>query len=182
MSDNEQNRLHKIKKMFRYFPDFHRPGVLFVDVFPIFHNPSTCQDLMNICKEHIEQTFGLSNVDYIVGVELRGGLFGVPLGLQIKKPFVPVRKGGKLSPDVYQEFFDEDKNNSMEIQVGCMMPKSKVIVIDDLLGTGGTSVVVRKLIEKSGCEILEFLFITELLKMNGRKKLETSRVHSIFKI
>ncbi|KAL7675658.1 hypothetical protein ACOME3_001926 [Neoechinorhynchus agilis] len=180
---SNDDRLQKIKSKLRFVQDFPRPGVRFVDIFPVFLEPETCQDLMNICVEHIENTIGLPNVDYIVGVELRGCLFGVPLGLQMRKPFVPVRKKGKLPGKVVEERYGtEYSKDVMEMQVGCMKPGSNVIIIDDLLATGGTMVASQKLIEKLGCNVLECMFIIELLELNGRMKLGSSRIHSIFKI
>ncbi|KAL7669625.1 hypothetical protein ACOME3_010272 [Neoechinorhynchus agilis] len=175
-------RLSKIKGMLRRFSDFPRPGVDFVDIFPVFECPVLFQELLDLCKEHIFQELDLAKIDYVVGVELRGCLFGVPLALQLQKPFVPVRKKGKLPGEVINECYETEYSaDTMEMQVQSMKPGSKVIIVDDMLATGGTMKTCLSLVGKLKCEVIECLVIMELTNANGRLNVIPTPVHSLMK-
>ncbi|MDJ0552729.1 MAG: adenine phosphoribosyltransferase, partial [Microcystis sp. M49629_WE12] len=115
--------------------------------------------------------YGLSP-DYIVGMESRGFLFGVPLAYQLEAGFIPVRKPGKLPAAVHSIEYDlEYGSDSLEIHQDAVASHHKVLIVDDLIATGGTAKATADLLEKIGCEVLGFAFIIELIDLGGREKL-----------
>ncbi|KAI0990622.1 hypothetical protein GJ496_008564 [Pomphorhynchus laevis] len=172
-------RLVKIWQSLKIFQDFPKPGIKFIDIFPLFQNPYNFQTLIDFCKEHIINDLK-SNIDCIVGVELRGCLFGVPLALQLNMPFVAVRKMGKLPGEVVsQSYGTEYSKECMEMQTSSLIKGWKVLIVDDLLATGGTISAATELVRKLGCTPVECLVIIELLSINGRQNVGTD-VYSVF--
>ncbi len=171
MKKNIQDIIDCIKTI----PDFPKKGVMFKDITPIFQDP---QILDAVIEMFVEALSGV-DIDYIVGIESRGFLFGVPLALRLKKPFVLIRKPNKLPRNTFKEKINlEYGNTTIELQKDDLKPNSKVVIIDDLLATGGTIAGAEKLVLKSKAYPIYSLFLVELSKLNGRKKLK-SKVFSI---
>lgn len=122
------------------------------------------------------------NIDVVVGLEARGFLFGFQIAADLGLPFVPIRKKGKLPGELYsQEYALEYGTDQFEIQKNAIKPGQKVLIVDDLLATGGTMEAACLLIAKCGAEVSDCLAVIELVQLNGRDKLKASRVHSFIK-
>ena len=159
-----------LKSLIRDIPDFPKPGIVFRDITTLLNPPqglrySTASQSAK-CRD-----YGLSP-DYIVGMESRGFLFGVPLAYQLEAGFIPVRKPGKLPAAVHSIEYDlEYGSDSLEIHQDAVAAHHKVLIVDDLIATGGTAKATADLLEKIGCEVLGFAFIIELIDLGGREKL-----------
>ncbi|ODV64722.1 adenine phosphoribosyltransferase [Hyphopichia burtonii NRRL Y-1933] len=158
----------ELKGALKQFPNFPSEGVLFEDFLPIFAQPESFQKLVKAFQLHIGET----KVDYVVGLESRGFLFGPTLALALNAGFIPVRKPGKLpGPTICAEFQKEYGSDKFEIQQGVIPKGSKVVIVDDILATGGSAFAAGELVNKSEAEILEYLFVMELDFLHGRDKL-----------
>lgn len=175
----------ELKGCLKQYPNFPSEGILFEDFLPIFANPKNFQQLIDAFKLHVGDT----KVDYIVGLESRGFLFGPALALALNAGFIPVRKPGKLPGATHQvEFQKEYGSDRFEIQQGAIPSGSKVIIVDDILATGGSAYAAGELVKKSNAEIVEYLFVMELDFLKGRDKLgkpvftllsgQTEKLHS----
>lgn len=164
-----------VKKYLRDVKDFPKPGIVFKDISPILENP----DVMKfITKEFAKEVEG---ADVIVGPDARGFLFGVPLSMESNKPFVMVRKPGKLPGEVISFEYDlEYGTNTLEILKDSLKKGDKVVVVDDLLATGGTVEAIVKLVNSLGATVIKTLFVVELEFLKGRDKID-SEVVSIVK-
>jgi adenine phosphoribosyltransferase len=119
-------------------------------------------------------------IDQIVGIDARGFIFGAAAALRLNAGFTPIRKKGKLPYDTYEESYDlEYGSNTVAIHTDAILPGSKVLLIDDLLATGGTAVAALKLLKKLEADTLEIIFLIELEFLNGRQKLEPAPVRSL---
>ncbi|KAG2736457.1 hypothetical protein G9P44_000547 [Scheffersomyces stipitis] len=158
----------ELKANLKQFPNFPSEGILFEDFLPIFTKPDLFNKLVKAFKLHV----GDKKVDYVVGLESRGFLFGPALALALNAGFVPVRKPGKLPGPTYSvEFQKEYGSDKFEIQQDVLPAGSKVLVVDDILATGGSAFAAGELVTKSGAEIVEYLFVMELDFLKGRDKL-----------
>lgn len=168
MSDRIQELAGELKLSLRKFPNFPSEGILFEDFLPIFANPDLFAKLLEAFKLHLKDV----KVDYIVGLESRGFLFGPALALQLNAGFIPVRKPGKLpGPTLSASFQKEYGSDVFEIQEGVIPEGSTVIIVDDILATGGSASAAGELVTKAGGKILEYLFVMELDFLKGRDKL-----------
>jgi adenine phosphoribosyltransferase len=162
----------ELKAKLRQYQDFPSKGIVFEDILPIFQDPKSFQQLIDAFKLHIKDTFGDKKIDVIVGLDARGFLFGPTLALAIGAAFVPVRKQGKLpGKTVHAEFQKEYGKDVFEIQEDAIKPGQTVIVVDDIIATGGSAACAGDLVTKLKGEVLEFIFILELLFLKGRDKL-----------
>lgn len=160
-----------LPKYLRQFPDWPSQGILFEDVMPIFGNPKAFQMLIDGLKLHISQRSVA--VDVIVGLDARGFLFGPTLALQLGVPFVPVRKQGKLPGNcVKAEYKKEYGVDVFEMQSDAIQKGQKVVIVDDIIATGGSAAAAGELVEKLGGEVVEYMFLLELLFLKGRDKLK----------
>ncbi len=165
-----------IKDLILAIPDFPKPGIMFRDITPIFKNPQAIEDLVDRMCEIVKDL----NIDVIVAAESRGFLFGLPMAMKLKKPFVLVRKPNKLPREVYKQSFDLEYGTSVvEIQVDDLTPGQNVLIVDDLLATGGTVEAIEKLIEKSHATPVASIFVIQLANLKGSTKLK-SKVYSVF--
>uniref|UniRef100_T1IYG3 Adenine phosphoribosyltransferase n=1 Tax=Strigamia maritima TaxID=126957 RepID=T1IYG3_STRMM len=177
VSDAES--LEVIRNRIKDYPDFPKPGVLFRDIFTLFHEPKLVNSIVSMMADHISKTHG--QVDIIAGIESRGFLFAVPLSLQLSLPFVPIRKKGKLPGETENiDFQLEYGTDTLEIQKNSIKNGQKVVIIDDLLATGGTLDGSCKLVEKVGGIVSTCLIVMELLALKGRAKINTP-LHSLLK-
>jgi adenine phosphoribosyltransferase len=157
-----------LKSLIRDIPDFPKPGILFRDITTLLRDPEGLRYTLDTLTAKCS---GLSP-DYIVGMESRGFLFGVPLAYKLGIGFVPVRKPGKLPAAINSvEYELEYGTDCLEMHKDAMAPGSRVLVVDDLIATGGTAVATAQLLQQAECEIVGFAFIIELQGLGGRQKL-----------
>jgi adenine phosphoribosyltransferase len=159
-----------LKSLIRDIPDFPKPGIVFRDITPLLSNPEGLRYTIDILAQNCQDA-GLT-ADYVVGIESRGFIFGAPLAYQLGAGFIPVRKPGKLPAAVqgveYQLEYGTDR---VEMHLDAFHPGSRVLIVDDLLATGGTAAATAKLVQKTGGELVGFGFIIELRELGGRQKL-----------
>lgn len=157
-----------LKSLIRDIPDFPKPGIMFRDITTLLQNP---QGLSYTIDSLAEKCCAMSP-DYIVGMESRGFIFGTPLAYKMGVGFVPVRKPGKLPGAVYfAEYELEYGVDRLEMHQDAIAPGSRVLIVDDLIATGGTAAATVKLLDQAGCELVGFAFVIELLALGGRQKL-----------
>ncbi|KAK9466585.1 phosphoribosyltransferase-like protein [Lipomyces arxii] len=164
-----------LKSSLRQYEDFPSKGILFEDILPIFKDPKTFQALIDGLKHQIEQNFTTPEAkpDVIVGLDARGFLFGPVLALQLGVAFVPVRKKGKLpGPIVEAEFQKEYGVDVFAMQADAITAGQKVVIVDDIIATGGSAKAAGDLVKKLGGEILEYVFLMELDFLHGRDMLD----------
>ncbi|MGD1807386.1 adenine phosphoribosyltransferase [Dapis sp. BLCC M126] len=166
----------ELKNLIREIPNFPKSGIIFRDITTLVSNPDGLHYTIDILTEKCSEF----QPDYVVGMESRGFIFGVPLAYQLNVGFIPVRKPGKLPAEVYSVTYDlEYGQDSLEMHQDAMPAGSRVLVIDDLLATGGTAGATAQLIEKANCTLVGFGFIIELKDLNGRQKLPKVPIISI---
>ena len=159
-------------------PDFPEPGIMFRDVMGVLDDPEGLQIGVDSLYDLLE---GL-DYDVIAGTEARGFLFGMPLAYKAKKRFVPVRKKGKLPRETVEKTYDlEYGTATIEIHKDAIKPGDKVVIVDDLIATGGTVKASAELIEELGGEVARIIFLIELEGLNGRAKLEGYDVQTVIK-
>ncbi|MBA3971094.1 MAG: adenine phosphoribosyltransferase [Bacteroidetes bacterium] len=160
---------NKIKNAIRDVADFPKPGILFKDITPIFHDQQLCNEIVSEFAERVKD----KNINAIVGVESRGFLFGFALANKMNIPFILVRKAGKLPyKKIAYEYDLEYGSAKVEMQVDEIKPGWNVLIHDDLLATGGTAEAAVKLIEMQKGNVAGFAFVVELEFLRGRDKLE----------
>ena len=160
--------MKKIEDYVRSIPDFPEPGIIFRDVTSILQDADGLKLAIDSMQECLKDT----DVDVIVGTESRGFMFGVPIAYNLHKPFVPVRKKGKLPCETVSRSYDlEYGSATIEMHRDSIKPGQKVAVIDDLIATGGTVEAAVKLIEELGGEVVKIVFLMELAGLKGREKL-----------
>ena len=152
----------------RDVPDFPIPGILFRDITPLLAHPPAFRYAVDAFAERCR----VHQIDAVVGIESRGFIFGTPLAYMLDVPFVPVRKAGKLpAARMSVEYALEYGTSQLDIHADALTPGQRVVIVDDLLATGGTAVATAKLVEMIGGTVVEFLFLIELGFLNGREKL-----------
>jgi adenine phosphoribosyltransferase len=157
-----------LKSLIRDIPDFPKPGIMFRDITTLLCNP---QGLSYTIDSLAEKCSAMS-ADYVVGMESRGFIFGTPLAYKMGVGFIPVRKPGKLPGEVhFAEYELEYGVDRLEMHRDAMKAGSRVLIVDDLIATGGTAAATAKLLEQAGCELVGFAFVIELLALGGRQKL-----------
>lgn len=162
----------ELKSALHQYPNFPSEGILFEDFLPLFRSPDLFNKLVQAFKLHIESKFPNESIDYIVGLESRGFLFGPTLALALDAGFVPIRKEGKLPGKKYQVSYTKEYGEDIfEIQAEAIPEGSNVIIVDDILATGGSASGAGQLVQKCGGNILEFDFVMELDFLKGREKL-----------
>lgn len=162
----------------RSVSDFPIEGILFYDVTTLLKNPEALKASVDQLVDHYRDT----GVEVIVGMESRGFIFGMPAAYQLDVGFVPVRKPGKLPAETVSESYElEYGTNTLEIHVDAIEKGQKVLIIDDLLATGGTAKATCNLVEKLGGEIVGVAFVIELNFLNGRDKLQEYDVFSLLR-
>ncbi|KAB5578335.1 phosphoribosyltransferase-like protein [Coniochaeta sp. 2T2.1] len=155
----------------RRFPDFPIPGINFIDILPIFHDPVTHKALLRALELQVLE-FGVKP-DVIVGLDARGFLFGPQLALQLGAAFVPVRKQGKLpGPCVTATYEKEYGQDFFQMQEGAIKSGQKVLVVDDIIATGGSAQAAGSLVKQLGGDLIGYLFMLEIPFLKGRDKLD----------
>ena len=157
-----------LKKLIREVPDFPKPGILFYDITTLLQDP----DGFAALTEQLVSRCGAFRPDTVVGIEARGFIFGPLLAARLGTGFVPVRKPGKLPAATDQITYDlEYGQDTLQIHRDAIRPAQRVLVVDDLLATGGTAAATCRLVEQSGGEVAGLVFVVELTFLEGRKKL-----------
>jgi adenine phosphoribosyltransferase len=160
----------------RSVPDFPVEGILFYDITTLLKNPAALKESV----DQLVDVYRNKGVDVVVGVESRGFIFGTPLAYQLGVGFVPVRKPGKLPAETAAESYTlEYGTNTIEIHVDAIKKGQNVLVVDDLLATGGTAKATCNLVEKLGGKVVGIAFVIELNFLDGRDKLEGYDVFSL---
>lgn len=166
-------RLHNKIRTIENFPE---PGILYRDITPLVRDPAT----LRLAVHQLIHPFIGERLTAIVGMEARGFIFGSLAAWDLGIGFVPLRKPGKLPYDVHSISYDlEYGNASLEVHVDALTTDDRVLVIDDVLATGGTATASCRLIEKLGAEIAACAFVVELDALAGREKLSDYRIHSL---
>lgn len=167
-----------LETIIRSFPDFPKKGILFRDISPVLRNPEAMQYVIDQFYEY----YNKMKVDLIAGIESRGFIFACALGLKFKKGIVMIRKQGKLPGDTLRLTYDIEYGNAvMEIQQDAVNEGQNVLIVDDLIATGGTAKASAELIEKLGGNITGFAFVIELTSLKGREQLKGYEVYSLVK-
>lgn len=159
----------KLKEFIRDIPDFPKKGILFKDITPLLKD----KDAFRLAVDLLAKMFEGQGIEHVVGIESRGFIFGASVAYRLNAGFVPIRKKGKLpyltESIPYQLEYGED---ILEVHQDCVRKGAKVVIVDDLLATGGTAGAVVKLIEKVGGVVSGVAFVIELTFLNGRSKIQ----------
>ncbi|GAV25708.1 adenine phosphoribosyltransferase [Carboxydothermus islandicus] len=165
-----------LKKYIYDIPDFPSPGIIFRDITPLLQNPETFRQTVDLLAEKVEDL----KPTHVVAIESRGFMFGAPLAYKLGLGFVPVRKEGKLPRESISASYDlEYGSNTLEIHTDALKPGDRVVIVDDVLATGGTMKATVELCEQLGAQVEALLFVIELLALEGRKKLTGKKVISL---
>jgi adenine phosphoribosyltransferase len=165
-----------IERAIRNVPDFPKPGIQFKDITPALADPA----LFSGCIDLLIDGFKPGQVDAVVGIDARGFIFAAAAAMKLEAGFVPVRKKGKLPFQTHEQEYDlEYGTSSVAMHVDALKPGSRVLLIDDLLATGGTASAAASLVQKLGAQILEISFLIELKFLNGRDRLKGHKVRSV---
>ena len=165
-----------LEEYVRSIPDFPEPGIIFRDITSILQDADGLKlaiDSMQKCLDDVE-------FDVIVGTESRGFIFGVPIAYNLHKPFVPVRKKGKLPCETVEMSYDlEYGSATIEMHKDSIKPGQKVVIVDDLIATGGTVEAAIKMVEALGGEVVRVVFLMELAGLKGRERLKDYSISSV---
>lgn len=168
--------MKKIEDYVRSIPDFPEEGIIFRDVTSVLQDA----DGLHLAISSMENKIRDWDFDVVVGPESRGFIFGVPIAYNLHKPFVPVRKKGKLPCETVSVEYELEYGSAvLEMHKDSIKPGQKVVIIDDLMATGGTIEAIVKLIRELGGEVVGSVFLMELKGLKGRDKLKDIRVESV---
>jgi adenine phosphoribosyltransferase len=166
----------EISAAIRNIPDFPEPGIQFKDITPVLADPRLFAASIDLLTSHHQP----GTIDSVVGIDARGFIFAAAAALKLGAGFIPVRKKGKLPYQTYEESYTlEYGSNSVAIHVDALKPGSRVMLVDDLLATGGTAGAAIKLLQKIRANIVEASFLIELAFLDGRKRLDGVPVRSL---
>ena len=166
----------EIERAIRNVPDFPKPGIQFKDITPVLADARLFAGSIDLLTER----FRPGSVDAVVGIDARGFIFAAAAAVKLQAGFVPVRKKGKLPyKTIEQDYALEYGHATVAMHVDALKPGARVVLIDDLLATGGTSAAAVELMKKLGAQILEITFLIELKFLNGRQKLKGLPVRSV---
>ncbi|MBG89186.1 MAG: adenine phosphoribosyltransferase [Verrucomicrobiales bacterium] len=165
-----------ISNAIRDVPDFPKPGVLFKDISPVLANPGLLEGSIDLLADGFQP----GDIDAVVGIDARGFIFATGVALKLNAGFVPIRKKGKLPYKTHEESYDlEYGSNTVAIHIDAVKPGDRVLLVDDLLATGGTATAAAKLLRKIHADIREIRFLIELAFLNGSERLGEFPVKSI---
>jgi len=168
--------VEELARAIRDVPDFPKPGILFKDITPVLADAWLFASSVERLTEH----FRAGEVDAVVGIDARGFIFAAAAAMRLQCGFIPVRKKGKLPYQTYEESYDlEYGSSTVAIHTDAVRPCSRVILVDDLLATGGTAAAASRLLQRLGANILEISFLIELSFLKGREKLQGYPVRSL---
>ncbi len=168
--------MKKIEEYVRSIPDFPEPGIIFRDITSVLQDADGLQLAIDSMIKLLEGV----DFDVVAGTESRGFIFGVPIAYEMHKPFVPVRKKGKLPCETISQSYDlEYGQATIEMHKDSIKPGQKVVLVDDLIATGGTIEAAIKLVEQLGGEVVKVIFLMELAGLKGRERLKGYDVASV---
>ena len=174
----DAKNLEDLKKAIREIPDWPKEGILFYDVTTLLKQGSCFQQTIDALME----PFKKSRVELVLGIEARGFIFAPTVAYAMKAGFIPVRKPGKLPAATFDESYElEYGTDKLEIHQDAIRPGQRVLIVDDLIATGGTARATAALAEKMGAEVVGLSFAVELTALNGREKLQKYNVQSVLK-
>ena len=174
--DDQIIRITKLRGLIRDVPDFPKPGVVFKDITPLLQDPAG----LSLAVEYLTQPFRHSRIDIVTGAESRGFIFATAVARNLSAGFVPMRKPGHLPCKVRAaQYTLEYGTATMEIHEDAIEPGCRVLMVDDVLATGGTMAACCELVESLGGEIAGIAILIELVFLNGRDKLTKYPIHSI---
>ena len=157
-----------LKALIRDIPDFPKPGILFRDITTLLRDPQGLQYTIDSLTEQCQPL----KPDFVIGMESRGFMFGVPLACNLGVGFIPVRKPNKLPAPVYTvEYALEYGTDRLQMHQDAFSPGSRLLIVDDLIATGGTANAAAQLVQQAGGELVGFGFVIELVALEGRKHL-----------
>ena len=176
--ENTKYLAQKIKTLIRTIPDYPKAGILFRDISTLISHPEGLQ----LVADSLAERYSKDKISKIAGIEARGFIFGSILARELHVGFVPIRKKGKLPAETFSQEFDlEYGSDTLEIHVDAISTSDTVLLVDDLLATGGTAEAATKLIEQCGARVHECCFVVNLPDLGGRKRLQGSG-YSVFSI
>jgi len=165
-----------ISRLIRPVPDFPKPGILFRDITPLLADPAGFAESIR----RLAEPWQAEQLDAIAAVEARGFLFAGPLALELGVGVIPVRKPGKLPADTIAHDYElEYGRDRLEMHAGVLAPRARVLVVDDVLATGGTAAACMRLVEAGGGEVVGAAFLVEIEPPGGRERLAPRRVESV---
>lgn len=165
-----------LKSVIRDVPDFPKPGILFKDVTPLLKDPEAFRKCIDLLEAAVRDL----GINHVAGIEARGLIFGAPLADRLGVGFIPIRKPCKLPYDTISEsYLLEYGSNSIEMHRDALEEGDRVVLVDDLLATGGTMEAAIRLVEKTGARVAKVLFVVELLFLKGRDRLPGYDVQSL---
>ena len=168
--------MKKVEDYVVSIPDFPEPGIIFRDVTSVIQDA----DGLQLAIDEMQKLLDGVEFDVLAGAESRGFIFGMPIAYNLKKPFVLVRKKGKLPRETVEMSYDlEYGSATIEMHKDAVKPGQKVVLVDDLIATGGTIEAAAKMVEQLGGEVVKIIFLMELAGLEGRKKLEKYDVASV---
>jgi adenine phosphoribosyltransferase len=168
--------MDRIKDLIRDVPDFPVKGIMFKDITPVLRDPKALGQII----DNFNMMYEGKNIDAIVGIESRGFIIGAPLALKMKIPFVPIRKVGKLPFDKIRVNYKlEYGEATIEMHTDALNSGERIIIVDDLLATGGTTAASIELVEKLNAEVVKCAFVIELGFLHGRDRLPKGKVDSL---
>jgi len=168
----------ELKKNIRDVPDFPKPGIIFKDLTPLFQSPALFKKIVDQFAEQYKNR----DLDVIVGIESRGFLLAAPLAYVLQKKFSLVRKKGKLPWKTVSETYDlEYGSDTIQMHEDAIQQGDRVLILDDLLATGGTALAASNLIKRMGGNVVECAFVVELEFLKGREKLKGIEASSLIK-
>lgn len=170
-------RMENIKKLIRDVPDFPQKGIIFKDITPLLNDITAFKTII----DEIVNKYQDKNIDIVVAADARGFIFGAPVAYKLNAGFVPVRKSGKLPYRcIKEEFSLEYGTDAFEMHIDAIQENQNILIIDDLLATGGTAEAIVKLVKRSKGNIIGIIFVIELDFLNGREKIKDYNVESFF--
>jgi adenine phosphoribosyltransferase len=165
-----------IRKHIRSIPDFPKPGIMFRDITPLLATPAAFREVIRRFAAH----FGNHGIDTVLAAEARGFIFAAPLALELDASFIPVRKPGKLPFNTHAFHYElEYGSDALEMHIDALREGNRVLLVDDLLATGGTMQACVRLTEAAGATVAGCAFVIELDPLQGRERLKPHDVYSL---
>ena len=173
-----QATITRVKDKIRDVKDFPKKGIIFRDITTALKEPETLKEMIDYLCEQFKDT----KIDYVAGIESRGFIFGMPMAYKLNAGFVPIRKPNKLPAATYsQEYSLEYGTDKIEVHQDAFPAGANVLIVDDLLATGGTADAACNLVRKTGANLVGIAFLIELCDLKGRNKLECNKIVSMLK-
>ena len=168
----------QLKNNLRIIPNFPKKGIMFQDIFSLIENPTLLKIIVNEIKKVVKK----EKITKIIGIDARGFIFGSIVSYNSNIPFIPIRKKGKLPGDVYKKKYKLEYGfDQVEIQKNSILKNDKVLIIDDLIATGGTATAAAKLVENMSMKKISFMFVIDLFNLNGANILK-KKGYKVFSI